>query len=146
MNSLKKKTESWNHFTAKIMMGSWGFMELTASASLEKLSMSLLPLNNNCCELNLIKTGSFSMVKKYFPNHRRFQTRASLGIARVKFWSIVLIAYHYIVLQEDGAESSDSKDNRQSNGRWLGEGLDFSPPISLPRAPHVSPARVTWPL
>ena len=126
------------------MMGSWGFMELTASASLEKLSMSLLPLNNNCCELNLIKTGSFSIIKKYFPNHRRFQTWASPGIARVKFWSVVLIAYHYIVLQDDGAGSSYSKDNRQSKARRLGEGLDFSSPISLPRAPHVSPARVTW--
>ena len=63
------------------------------------------------------------MVKKYFPNHRRFQTRASPGIAWVKFWSIVLIAYHYIVLWDDGAESSDSKDNRQSKGRQLGEGL-----------------------
>ena len=28
--------------------------------------------------------------------HRRFQTRASLGIARVKFWSVVLIAYHLL--------------------------------------------------
>ena len=46
--------------------------------------------------------------------HRRFQTRTSPGIARVKFWSIVLIAYHYIVLRDDGAESCDSKDNRQS--------------------------------
>ena len=41
--------------------------------------------------------------------HRRFQTRASPGIARVKFWSIVLIAYHYIVLRDDGAEFSDGK-------------------------------------
>ena len=32
---------------------------------------------------------------------RRFQTRASPGIARVKFWSIVLIAYHYIVLRDE---------------------------------------------
>ena len=30
----------------------------------------------------------------------------------VKFWSVVLIAYHYIVLWDNGAESSDSKDNR----------------------------------
>ena len=44
--------------------------------------------------------------------HRRFQTRASPGIARVKFWSIVLIVYHYIVLWDDGAELSDSKNNR----------------------------------
>ena len=44
--------------------------------------------------------------------HRRFQTRASPGIAWVKFWSIVLITYHYIVLRDDGAVSSDSKDNR----------------------------------
>ena len=57
--------------------------------------------------------------------HRRFQTRASPGIARVKFWSIVLIAYHYIVLRDDGAESSDSKDNRQSKARRLGGGTGF---------------------
>ena len=44
--------------------------------------------------------------------HRQFQTWASPGIAWVKFWSIVLIAYHYIVLRGDGAEPSDSKDNR----------------------------------
>ena len=44
--------------------------------------------------------------------HRQFQTRASLGIVWVKFWSIVLIAYHYIVLWDDGTEPSDSKDNR----------------------------------
>ena len=44
--------------------------------------------------------------------HRQFQTRTSPGIAWVKFWSVVLIAYHYIVLQDDGAEPSDSKDNR----------------------------------
>ena len=42
-----------------------------------------------------------------FPQHvcpetwQWFQTRASLGIARVKFWAIVLIAYHYIVLRDD---------------------------------------------
>ena len=34
-------------------------------------------------------------------NHRRFQTRASPGIAQVKFWPIVLITYHYIVLWDD---------------------------------------------
>ena len=44
--------------------------------------------------------------------HRCLQTQASPGIARVKFWSIVLIAYHYIVLWDDGAELSDSKNNR----------------------------------
>ena len=44
--------------------------------------------------------------------HKRFQTRASLGIAPVKFWSIVLIAYHYIILRDDGTEPPDSKDNR----------------------------------
>ena len=47
------------------------------------------------------------------------------GQARVKFWSIVLIAYHYIVLQDDGAESSDSKNNRQSKARRLGGGMEF---------------------
>ena len=57
--------------------------------------------------------------------HRRFQTRASPGIARVKFWSIVHIAYHYIVLRDDGAESFDSKDNRQSKARSLGGGTGF---------------------
>ena len=31
------------------------------------------------------------------------------GIARVKFWSIVLIAYYSIVLRDDGAEFSDGK-------------------------------------
>ena len=36
------------------------------------------------------------------------------GQARVKFWSIVLIAYHYIVLWDDGAEPSNSKDSDQS--------------------------------
>ena len=40
------------------------------------------------------------------------QIQASPGIARVKFWSIVLIAYHYIVLRDNGPEPSDSKDNR----------------------------------
>ena len=44
--------------------------------------------------------------------HSRFQTRASPGIAQVKFWSIILITYHYIVLWDNGADSSDSKDNR----------------------------------
>ena len=44
--------------------------------------------------------------------HRWSLTRASPGIARVKFWSIVLIAYHYIVLRDDEAEQPDSKDNR----------------------------------
>lgn len=29
--------------------------------------------------------------------------RQNLGIARVKFWSIVVIAYHYIVLWDNGA-------------------------------------------
>ena len=43
---------------------------------------------------------------------RRFHTWANPGIARVKLRSIVLIAYHYIVLRDDGAEPSDSKDNR----------------------------------
>ena len=71
------------------------------------------------------------------------QTRASLGIARLKFWSIVLIAYHYIVLGDDGEEPSESEDN-QSTVR--GERPDFSPPISLPRSPRVSPAQVTWQL
>ena len=40
------------------------------------------------------------------------QIRASPGIAQVKFGSIVLIAYHYIVLRDNGPELSDSKDNR----------------------------------
>ena len=40
------------------------------------------------------------------------QTRANQGIARVKLWSVVLIACHYIDLRDDGAEPSDSKDNR----------------------------------
>ena len=44
--------------------------------------------------------------------HRQFQVRPSPDIAQVEFWSIVLIAYHNIVLRDDGAESSDSKDNR----------------------------------
>ena len=44
--------------------------------------------------------------------HRRFETRANPGIARVKFRSVVLIAYHYVVLWDDGAEPSNSKDNR----------------------------------
>ena len=44
--------------------------------------------------------------------HRRFQTWASPGIGWVKFRSVVLIAYYYVVLWEDGAELSDSKDNR----------------------------------
>ena len=42
----------------------------------------------------------------------RPQGIAPLGIARVKLWSIVLIAYHYTVLRDDGAEPSDGKDNR----------------------------------
>ena len=37
----------------------------------------------------------------------------------------MLIAYHYIVLRDDGAESSDSKDNRQSKVRRLGGGTGF---------------------
>jgi len=53
---------------------------------------------------------NYSIQHQY--SHRRFQTQASPGIARVKFWLIVLIAYHYIVLRDDGAEPSDSKDNR----------------------------------
>ena len=44
--------------------------------------------------------------------NRRFQTRTSPGIAWVKFWSIVLIAYHYIVLRDNGEEPSESKDNQ----------------------------------
>ena len=48
----------------------------------------------------------------WWVSHRRFQTGASPGIARVKFWSIVLIAYHYIVSWDDGTEPSVSKDNR----------------------------------
>ena len=44
--------------------------------------------------------------------HRQFQTRASSGIAWVQFCSIVLIAYHNIVLRDNGADPSDSKDNR----------------------------------
>ena len=50
-----------------------------------------------------------------FSKRRRFQTRASQGIARVnsgQFVLIVIIAYHYIVLRDDGGEASDSKDNR----------------------------------
>ena len=58
--------------------------------------------------------GQFSVyhIMSYIDNcmyHRRFQIRASPGIARVKFWSIVLIAYHYIVLRDDGEEFSDGK-------------------------------------
>ena len=34
------------------------------------------------------------------------------GQARVKLWSIMFIAYYYIVLRDDGAEPSDSKDNK----------------------------------
>ena len=45
---------------------------------------------------------------KYAVHHRRFQTWASPGIAQVEFWIIVLIAYHYIILRDDGAEPSDS--------------------------------------
>ena len=44
--------------------------------------------------------------------NRRVQTRASPGIAWVKFWSIVLIAYHYIVLRDNGEEPSESKDDQ----------------------------------
>ena len=40
--------------------------------------------------------------------HRWFQTWASPGIARVKFWSVVLIAYHYIVSRDGGGEPPDS--------------------------------------
>ena len=29
-----------------------------------------------------------------------------LDIARVKFWSVVLIAYHYIVLWDDGGRAA----------------------------------------
>ena len=32
--------------------------------------------------------------------------------SQVNFWSTVLIAYHYIVLRDDGGEPSDGKDNR----------------------------------
>ena len=49
--------------------------------------------------------------------HRRFQTRASPGIARVKFWSIMLIDYRYI-LRDDRAEFSNGK----SKARQLGGG------------------------
>ena len=52
--------------------------------------------------------------------HRRFQTRASPGIARVKFWSIMLIDHHYI-LRDDRAEFSDGK----SKARQLGGGVGF---------------------
>jgi len=48
--------------------------------------------------------------------HWRFQTRASPGIAWVKFWSIVLIAYHNIVLRDDGAEFSNGKTRRLGGG------------------------------
>ena len=50
LKSLEKNpdSDSQNHFTAKIMMSSWGVMKLTASASLKKRPMLLLPLNNNC--------------------------------------------------------------------------------------------------
>ena len=44
----------------------------------------------------------------------------------------MLIAYHYIVLRDDGAEFSDGKTRR------LGGGAGFSPPISLARAAHVA--------
>jgi len=54
----------------------------------------------------LYSTGLY-ITRQWF-YHRRFQTWASLGIARVKRWSIVLIAYHYIVLRDDGAEFSDA--------------------------------------
>ena len=56
---------------------------------------------------------------------KKIVTRASPGIARVKFWSVVHIAYHYIVLRDDGAESFGSKDNRQSKARRLGGGTGF---------------------
>ena len=42
-------------------------------------------------------------------NWAQKKKNSSPGIARVKFWSIVLIAYHYIVLRDDGAEFSDGK-------------------------------------
>ena len=53
-------------------------------------------------------------------------------------------AYHYIVLRDDGTEPSDISTTDQSKARRLGEGPDFSPPMSLPHMLHVSPARVTW--
>ena len=63
-------------------------------------------LSNICCYLATDDSLKFLWCK-----HRMFQTRASLGIARV---TIVLIAYHYIVLQDDGAEPSDSKGQQTS--------------------------------
>ena len=66
----KTDSESWNHFTAKIMMGSRGFKELMASASLEKLSMSLLPLINNSCELNLNQNRQLQHGKKIIPQSK----------------------------------------------------------------------------
>ena len=42
-----------------------------------------------------------------------------------KIWSFLLIAYHYIVLRDDGAEPSESKDNRQSKAGRLGGGARF---------------------
>ena len=66
--------------------------------------------------------------------HRRFQTRASPGIARVKLWSIVLIAYHYIVLQ-DVVQSPLTK------ARRLGGGTGFF----SAHKPTASAARVACP-
>ena len=66
--------------------------------------------------------------------HRRFQTRASPGIARVKLWSIVLIAYHYVVLQ-DVVQSPLTK------ARRLGGGTGFF----SAHKPTASAARVACP-
>ena len=54
---------------------------------------------------------------------------AKPGIAQVKFWSIVLIAYHYIVLRGNGAEPSVCRPivrtTDQSKARRLRGGTEF---------------------
>ena len=68
-----KKTDSnsRNHFTAMIMMSSWGVIELTTSAIVWRNfpCFFLLPLND-FWEIHLDQTGSFRMVQKYLPNPR----------------------------------------------------------------------------
>ena len=72
-----------------------------------------------------VRSCIWKIVQQLVLVHRRFQTRASPGIAWVKFLSIVLIVYHYIVLQDEGAEPFDSKATNQSKARRLGGETGF---------------------
>ena len=94
---------------------------------------------STCPTLWAWSRGLLSLLKHTSDIHRQFQTRESPGIARVKFWSTVLIAHHYIVCGTMGQSSQTVRTTDQSKAWRSGGGTEFFSTLKLTtRTAHVT--------